>query len=237
MAPLRAEISRRSSASSWALASTISMFRTKSSRSMGHCCTRCSSPAEHGLRLEQAASSCEPRRQKRAELVDAARTAELGGELGCGRRGAVLQQHACEPHTEQPEAIEEMRAVLDGEVDGTWSRCESIARQQQILGVVLPGGREPSEQREVAFGEERRAEAEKSRDGHRRLAQPADLRIGRVAICDPARTAHRVDARLSPISSARETTPIVFTGLGRPASSSWKASRNRTSCACMCRVR
>ncbi len=115
---------------------------------------------------------------KRAELVDAARTAELRGQRGRGRSGAVLYQHPSEPHSEKAEAIEQVRSILDGDVDRhSVSTPVDRTTAAAILGVVLrrAAASRPSEN-EVAFGEERRAEAEKSRDGHRRLAQPADLR-------------------------------------------------------------
>ena len=44
-------------------------------------------------------------------------------------------------------------------------------------------------------------------------------------------------SRPTAISSARDSTPIAFTGLGRDTSESWNARRNSTSPACRWRIR
>ena len=237
--PRRSCDSRRISTSSWA-ARSMSRMRSRSIRPSA---PPCSSASAHTVAsVERAFSTIGPRREVPAEdlaqLVDAAARLERGGQLAGRVDPPGDDQLDRQADAEQPEPVEQTAANLGLEARRRVHRRRSAGADSSSsveLAAVEQGDRPQGVG--LVLAQRGRGLGDQPGDRDDDLAQRVDARIGAVLRRRCARPRPSRSSATTPISSARDSTPIEFTVAPSVAMLSLNASRNDRSIGCRWRIR
>ena len=186
--------------------------------------------------LERLAAPDELHVQRPLEIGHAAGPHQLFRQLGAARHLVAGQHVERQSHPIEPEAVQQARPLVRGQLDGGVGRGEAVGGQGQLDGIGGVRRHQRGELAELLLPQRRPRLGHQA--GHRddRPAQLADAGIVPVAGRHPAAES-MASRRHEPISSARDSTPTALTGVLLASSSSWNASRKRTSVLCRWRTR